>query len=102
MLGLFTSRMVVVSGGASCADDRAGPISAAAPADASVARKRRRLCIIDMANLLRVNLASVARRDADQPLSSSLSSLKKRQSVPCEIILLGADLIIPASRSRRA
>jgi hypothetical protein len=36
-----------------------------------------------------------------QPFSSRFSSLKKRQSVPCAMILLGADLIIPASRSRR-
>ena len=69
------------------------------------ARQRRRTiawpgsgvdCASSTWQFLRVNLASVARRDADQPLSSSLSSLKKRQSVPCEIILLGADLIIPA------
>ena len=38
----------------------------------------------------------------DQPFSSRLSSLKKRQSVPWAMILLGADLIMPASRSRRA
>jgi hypothetical protein len=35
-----------------------------------------------------------------QPFSSRLSSLKKRQSVPCVMILLGVDLIMPASCSR--
>src|SRR5205807_825537 len=33
--------------------------------------------------------------------SSRFSSLKKRQSAPCAMILLGDDLIIPASRSPR-
>ena len=40
------------------------------------------------------------RRPHHQPLSSSLSSLKNRQSVACARILLGVDLIMPASRSR--
>ena len=35
-----------------------------------------------------------------QVFSSRLSSLKKRQSVPCAMILLGVDLIMPASCSR--
>ena len=41
------------------------------------------------------------RRPHAQPFSSRLSSLKKRQSVPCAMILLGFDLIMPASRSRK-
>src|ERR1700745_2670519 len=41
---------------------------------------------------------NLAANDANsQPFSSRFSSLKKRQSVPCAMILLGADLIIPAS-----
>lgn len=35
-----------------------------------------------------------------QPFSSRFSSLKKRQSVPSAMILLGADLIIAASCNR--
>ena len=35
-----------------------------------------------------------------QLFSSRLSSFQKRQSVPSAMILLGLDLIIPASRSR--
>jgi hypothetical protein len=37
------------------------------------------------------------RERRDQLFSSRLSSLKKRQSVPCELILLGVDLIMPDS-----
>jgi hypothetical protein len=36
------------------------------------------------------------------PLSSFLSSLKKRQSVPWVMIFCGVDLIIPASLRRKA
>ena len=39
-------------------------------------------------------------KQCDQLFSSRLSSLKKRQSVPCPMILLGVDLIMPASCSR--
>ena len=42
------------------------------------------------------------RRPHAQPFSSRLSSLKNRQSVPSAMILLGFDLIMPASRSRSA
>src|SRR2546425_7798091 len=44
MLGTRASRMVVVSGGPSWANEVPVPIRPAAPADESVARKRRRLC----------------------------------------------------------
>jgi hypothetical protein len=37
------------------------------------------------------------RERRDQLFSSRLSSLKKRQSVPCELILLGVNLIMPDS-----
>jgi hypothetical protein len=43
---------------------------------------------------------TAAKRCDGQPFSSRFSSLKKRQSAPCAMILLGGDLIIPASRSR--
>ena len=36
-----------------------------------------------------------------QLFSSRWSSLKKRQSVPCVMILVGVDLIMPASCNRR-
>jgi hypothetical protein len=36
------------------------------------------------------------RRPHVQLFSSCFSSLKKRQSVPCEMILLGLDLVMPA------
>jgi hypothetical protein len=39
--------------------------------------------------------------EGGQPFSSRLSSLTKRQFVPSAMILPGADLIMPASRSRR-
>jgi hypothetical protein len=39
-------------------------------------------------------------RSDGQPFSSRLSSLRKRQFVPSAIILPGANLIMPASRSR--
>jgi hypothetical protein len=42
------------------------------------------------------------RERRDQLFSSRLSSLKKRQSVPCEMILLGVDLIMPDSCNRSA
>ena len=42
------------------------------------------------------------RRPSAQPFSSRLSWLKKRQSVPCAMILLGVDLIMPASYNRNA
>src|SRR4029450_13049016 len=37
-----------------------------------------------------------------QLFSSCFSSLKNRQSVPCAMILLGLDLMMPASRRRKA
>src|SRR5262245_36334089 len=42
------------------------------------------------------------RRPYAQLLSCCFSSLKKRQSVPCAMILLGLDLMMPASRRRKA
>ena len=39
-------------------------------------------------------------RRTDQPFSSCLSSLKKRQSVPCEMIFCALLLIIPTSWNR--
>ena len=42
------------------------------------------------------------RRPHAQPFSSRLSSLRNRQSVASAMILLGFDLIMPASRSRSA
>jgi len=45
MPALFASRMVVVSGGLSWADEPRAPMTLPAPADASMERKRRRLCV---------------------------------------------------------
>ena len=42
------------------------------------------------------------RRPHVQPFNSRLSSLRNRQSVASAMILLGFDLIMPASRSRSA
>src|SRR5712671_4633015 len=50
-LGLFTSLMVVTSGGASWASEFGLPRRPAAPKDESVARKRRRFWIVGMACL---------------------------------------------------
>ena len=44
--------------------------------------------------------ASILRGSHTHVFSSRLSSLKKRQSVPCAMILFGADLIMPASCNR--
>ena len=42
------------------------------------------------------------RVSVNQPFSSRFTSLRKRQSVASAMILLGFDLIMPASRSRSA
>src|SRR5215471_20537942 len=52
MLLEIGNRTVVVSGGASWANESGAPVSHAAPADESVARKRRRLCVDCMTLLL--------------------------------------------------
>jgi len=44
--------------------------------------------------------SSAGASGANQPFSSRLSSLRNRQSVASAMILLGSDLIMPASRSR--
>src|SRR5436190_16445174 len=51
-LGFLASRIVVVSGGASCADTQGVPMRPATPADESVVRKQRRLSVEYMAYLL--------------------------------------------------
>ncbi len=102
MLRVLTSLSFVVSGGASCANESGAPMSPAAPADDSVARKRRRLCIVVMTGPLSLELSRYERCQHGQPFSSRLSSLKNRQSVPAAMILAGLDLIMPASRNRRA
>src|SRR6516225_7329917 len=45
MPAIFASRTVVVSGGPSWAHEAAAPMRPATPADESVDRKRRRLCV---------------------------------------------------------
>src|SRR5262245_43586812 len=45
MPAILAKRTVVVSGGASCANELRPPMRPATPADESVARKRRRLCV---------------------------------------------------------
>src|SRR5437764_1647657 len=99
----FASRTVVISGGASWAEELGPWMSAVAPVAESVARKRRRFCLIRMIEVLHPNAVTNQAVDkANQPFSSRLSSLKKLQFVPCTRILLGVDLIMPASRSRSA
>src|SRR5262245_699173 len=52
------SRRMVVSGGASWADDLGAPMRAATPADESVARKWRRLCVDCITCLLNLEVLS--------------------------------------------
>ena len=67
--------------------------------------------IADLVQCSKAGILSGARREfvagylkgrerRDQLFSSRFSSLKKRQSVPCAMIVLGLDLIMPTSRSR--
>jgi hypothetical protein len=49
--GILPRRTVVVSGGASWADEGRVPKRPAAPTDESVARNRRRLCVVCMMTL---------------------------------------------------
>ena len=57
---LCASRMVVVSGGASWANEFEAPTSPAAPADDNVARKLRQLRVAGMTDLLSLELSSGA------------------------------------------
>src|SRR5712671_4636627 len=71
-LRLFTSVMVVVSGGASCESEFAPHKSPAAPADESVARKRRRFCCVCTVDLLRRRASLHARRQRQSALQLAL------------------------------
>src|ERR1700687_4850623 len=99
---LFAKRTLFVSGGASWAGELLAPMGPAAPADDSAARKLRRFCFMAIHFSLWIGFSGAMTCHPAQLFSSRLSSLKKRQSVPSAMILLGLDLIIPASRSRSA
>src|SRR5215831_18188113 len=74
-LAIFPRRIVVVSSGASWADELAGPRRPATPAEDSVARKRRRSCISGMTGLLQSALRQClhnGRGDRQPPICSSL------------------------------
>src|SRR5450631_1814205 len=58
-LGLFTSLMVVTSGGASWASEFGLPRRPAAPTDESVVRKRRRFWIVGMARFFLYGMESL-------------------------------------------
>ena len=86
MLGSWSSRIVVVSGGPSSASDARVPNTPAAPADDRLARKSRRFWMICIGSLLSAIVEAAGRliRPAAHAhaFSSRLSSLRKRQSVP--------------------
>src|SRR5262245_19730991 len=105
--GSRRNRIVVVSGGPSSASGLRAPRALAALAADKVARKSRRFCLICIESLLWY------REPAGPPglihppafthaFSSRLSSLRKRQSVPSAMILLGLVLIMATSYMRNA
>jgi hypothetical protein len=82
---------------ACCARGRESQASAARP---NSAMNERRNSITSSARASSVGAPRCQERRGNQPFSSRLSWLKKRQSVPSAMILLGVDLIMPTSRSR--
>src|SRR5436853_3788284 len=97
MPGILNSLIVVLSGGGSCAMDGA-PTIPRAVVDPSAARTWRRVLFI----LAPFSSFGLLNTKVAQLLSSRLSCSRKRQSVLSDMILLGFDLIRPASRSRSA
>ena len=98
-VGTFPMRMRVVSGGGSAKAVRDGnPRRLPTPAAPTAPIHLRRLRFI-VPPVPRVRAGTYA---PDHALSSRLSSLRNRQSVPWAMIFWGVVLIIPASWSRRA
>src|ERR1700687_5713963 len=66
ILATFPNRMVLVSGGPSCANEASAPNKPAAPADDSVAKNPRRLCMDGMIRppIIKATMEQQARAEA--------------------------------------